>query len=65
MQGTADLDLDAIPGLSEIVHQIFIPRSVMETGTRLVMAEALPVSAGAADRETLPARTSRRITVEG
>jgi hypothetical protein len=62
---TADLDLDGIPGLLEIVHQIFIPRSVMGTGTRSATAEVLPVSAEAATRATLPVRISRRATVEG
>ena len=64
MRGIADLDRDVIPGLLEIDRQIFIPRSVMETGTRSATAEVLPVSAEAGTQETLPVRTSRRATVE-
>lgn len=65
MQGTADLNLDAMPGLLEIVHQILIPRLMMGTGTRSATGEVLPVSAEAASRETLLVRLSRRATVEG
>ena len=64
MRGIADLDRDVIPGLLEIDRRIFIPRSVMETGTRSATVEVLPVSAEAGTQETLPVRTSRRATVE-
>jgi len=64
VRGIADLDRDVIPGLLEIDRRIFIPRSVMETGTRSATAEVLPVSAEAGTQETLPVRTSRRATVE-
>jgi hypothetical protein len=49
----------------EIVHRIFIPRSVMETGTRSAAAEVLPVSAEGGTRETSRVRISLPTAVEG